>query len=268
MTRVWAIFIVLASLAWGQFSTTTANRIRTSASDPTGQACSPGDVRSYNGTIYHCSSGVYAAAGGAGGVTGTANGDVVGNTAGTVGPIPSVNHDGDGGLIVKRITLQPGEPFRLGGPGTTDAPDPLPSTGSFAMRYNQTLKSFRVWHGDGTTSALDASIIPISVDTSSPVTAASPGFYYNDSAGAITYNLPTISASMVGARYCVRNLAPRTGAITLQAPASTYIDKDGANGTAAGTLVSAGAAGDSVCVIAVTTTQYVSYIGSGTWSNN
>lgn len=111
-------------------------------------------------------------------------------------------------------------------------------------------------------------LIPVTVSSSGPVTIGKSGFWFNDAAGALTFNLPAITTANIGARFCIRNMPTRTGAITLQAPASTYISKDGANGSAAGTFVSAGALGDNVCVLAVTTTQYISYVGSGTWTAN
>jgi hypothetical protein len=194
------------------------------------------------------------------------NGQLQYNNAGAMGAGPCTMDST--GLECPGFRVTAGTVYKAYGLG--DTADPLGTIGSnqFGLWFNLTTKQFFIKRDDQSLRAMDGSTAPVTVSTSSPVTASSPGFYYNDSTGAITYNLPTITASMVGARYCARNLAPRTGAITLQAPASTYIDKDGSNGTAAGTLVSAGAAGDSVCVIAVTTTQYVSYIGSGVWTNN
>jgi hypothetical protein len=209
-------------------------------------------------------------ASGSGGSPGTppgVNGNPIINSAGQYGAVSSITMD-ETGITAPRFSVTAGTVFTSTGLGTTT--DPLGTIGSnqFGLWFNYSTKQFFIKRDDQSLRAMDGSTAPVTVSTSSPVTASSPGFYYNDSTGAITYNLPTITASMVGARYCARNLAPRTGAITLQAPASTYIDKDGSNGTAAGTLVSAGAAGDSVCVIAVTTTQYVAYVGSGTWTNN
>jgi hypothetical protein len=109
---------------------------------------------------------------------------------------------------------------------------------------------------------------PITISTSSPVTPSGGGFYLNNSAGNIVYNLPSITTATVGRQYCFRNYTTRTGTITLQLPASTYADVDGANGSAAGTLVSGGSAGDSACVVAASTTQYIAYIGVGAWVNN
>jgi hypothetical protein len=97
---------------------------------------------------------------------------------------------------------------------------------------------------------------------------SSTGYYYNNSNGAITYNLPPITADKTGSQYCFRNYAGKSGVVTLQLPASTYMDHNGVNGTVAGTFVSAGGFADSVCVVAVSTTQYVAYPGLGTWTNN
>jgi len=123
---------------------------------------------------------------------------------------------------------------------------------------------------DISTSTLPPSsgVVPVTLSTASPASPTVSGFYLNATSGAITYNLPTITSGTVGAQYCFRNYTTKTGAITLKAPASTYIDVAGANGTAAGTLVSGGAVGDSVCVVAVSTTQYMAYPGNGTWANN
>lgn len=117
----------------------------------------------------------------------------------------------------------------------------------------------------GTGSSVNS--VPLTVSTSTPVTVSAAGFYFCDRAGC-TYNLPTITSALVGARICVWNDTTRSGAITLQAPASTYIDKGGALGTVAGTLMSGGALDDSACVIAVTTTKYKALPGTGTWTNN
>jgi hypothetical protein len=108
----------------------------------------------------------------------------------------------------------------------------------------------------------------VTVATSSPVTVAETGFYLNNSSGAMTFNLPAITTANVGAQFCFRNAVTRTGAITIQLPATTSLDVEGANGSAAGTLVSGGALGDSACVVAQAAGQYLGYKGVGTWTNN
>lgn len=108
-------------------------------------------------------------------------------------------------------------------------------------------------------------VVTITTGSAGQTITAAEGFFVNDTAGAITYSLPTPSA---GVRICVRNNTTRTGAITLDAATSTYIDADGANGTSGGTIVSGGALGDSACVLGVSATQWMFYKGSGTWANN
>jgi len=110
--------------------------------------------------------------------------------------------------------------------------------------------------------------LPVTVATVSPQAVAQTGFFFNNAAGAMTFNLPAITTATVGNQYCFRNYTGRTGAITLQLPAATSVDVDGVNGTAAGTLVSGGALGDSACVVAVAVGQYMAYIGTGVWTNN
>jgi hypothetical protein len=109
------------------------------------------------------------------------------------------------------------------------------------------------------------------ISTSGPVTvAATSGRYYNNASGALTYNLPAITAGMVtaSAQFCFSEYVGKSGAITLQAPASTYIFVLGVNGTVAGTLVSSGVLGDSACVAVVDTTHYEAALGPGVWVNN
>ena len=111
-------------------------------------------------------------------------------------------------------------------------------------------------------------LVPVLISTSGPVSVIATGFYLNNAAGALTWNLPTIASANLGAQFCFRSLPTKTGALTLKAPASTYIGVGGTNGTASGTLVSSGALGDAACVVAASTTQYLAYVGSGVWTNN
>jgi hypothetical protein len=111
-------------------------------------------------------------------------------------------------------------------------------------------------------------IVPVTISTSGPVTVSAWGFYFNNASGALTFNLPAITSTDVGTQYCFRNFTGKSGAITLKAPVSTYFDVAGVNGTVAGTLVSGGALGDSACVVSISTTQYMAYTGSGSWTNN
>jgi len=117
-----------------------------------------------------------------------------------------------------------------------------------------------------TTPTGGSSLVTVTVSTTTPVTVSTTGaYYFNDSAAAITFNLPTITGGMVGTRWCFTSMSGRTGAVTLHAPAATTIVKDGNSSTSGGNLASAGALGDAACVIAVSTTLYVAYAGAGTW---
>lgn len=121
----------------------------------------------------------------------------------------------------------------------------------------------------GGSCTVAAALPAVTISTTSPVTVGTvTGFYYNNSAGAMTFTLPAITSGLVGLQLCFRNYTTRLGALTIQAPASTYIDWQGGNGTAAGTLVSTGNLADAVCVVATSTTQYVASYGSGSWTNN
>jgi hypothetical protein len=111
-------------------------------------------------------------------------------------------------------------------------------------------------------------LVPVLVSTSGPVSAVATGFYINNASGAITYTLPTITSANVGLQLCFRENTGKSGAITLTAPASTYIDVNGAVGSAAGNLVSAGALGDAACVVAIDATHYYAYVGNGTWTRS
>jgi hypothetical protein len=91
------------------------------------------------------------------------------------------------------------------------------------------------------------------------------GLNVNSTAGKLTYVLPAVG---IGATYTFRNYTTRTGALTLRAPASTYIDVNGSAGSVAGTLVSGGALGDNSVLIGLDSTHYLWDRGYGTWTNN
>jgi len=135
--------------------------------------------------------------------------------------------------------------------------------GTYVVATVPTSKTFTITTSDVTDGTYDEDTTTVT----SPVSPVS-GYVFNNTPGALTVNLPTITSANIGVQICVRNYPTKTGAITLQAPASTYIGKDGANGSAAGTLVSAGALGDAACVVAASATQYIAYISSGAWTNN
>lgn len=124
--------------------------------------------------------------------------------------------------------------------------------------------------GAGTTytAQTPAAVTPTVTLVTSACTISAGGFFYNNTSGAMSCTLPTITSGLVGTQFCFRNFTGKTGVITLQEPASTTLDVNGAVASTAGTLVSGGALGDGACVVAVSTTLYAGYIGTGTWTNN
>ncbi len=117
-------------------------------------------------------------------------------------------------------------------------------------------------------SASISATVPTNNASASPVTVTDAGYYRNNSAGAMTFNLPAITTATIGKQYCVSNYAGRSGAITLQMPAATQLNEDGTLKTAAGTAVSAGALGDRACVVAAAVGVYDWFPGKGTWTLN
>lgn len=109
--------------------------------------------------------------------------------------------------------------------------------------------------------------IPVLISTSGAV--ADPGgvnyYQINNASGGLTFNAP---AGAAGYQRCYRNATGKTGAITIQMATSNTVDLGGTNGSAAGTLVSGGAAGDSLCIVGDATNHWYAYKQSGTWTNN
>lgn len=127
----------------------------------------------------------------------------------------------------------------------------------------------------GATLLVDATwglLVPGAAYTSGPVTVQKVGYYDNNAAGALTFNLPSLGAFNFGAGYepqfCFANSVGKSGAITIKMPTSTFLIVSGVVGSAAGTYVSGGALGDGVCVRGVDATHYIAYPGSGNWTNN
>ena len=117
---------------------------------------------------------------------------------------------------------------------------------------------------NGTATCSGTAVVATSISSAPQGT----GWYFNSLAGPITFALPIITSGSIGMQLCFRNTAAGTGVITLKAPASTFIDKAGVLGSASGTLVSGGALGDSVCLLAIDTTHYAATVNTGTWTNN
>lgn len=100
----------------------------------------------------------------------------------------------------------------------------------------------------------------------SPVTATQAGTYYNNTSGAVTYNLPVLTGATIGMQWCFQQYFSNTGAITLQLPASTFLKVNGGSGATAGTFISTGTAGDSVCIVALNPSVYSLTTIVGVWS--
>ena len=118
--------------------------------------------------------------------------------------------------------------------------------------------------GNGTATCSGTAV----VGTALSVPIAATGFYINDNAAPLTYVLPAVTAANVGLQVCMWNGNTRTSVQTIKAPASTYIDNNGANGSAAGTLVFGGALADAACFVATSVTQYKAFVQSGSVTNN
>jgi hypothetical protein len=104
-----------------------------------------------------------------------------------------------------------------------------------------------------------------------PVTVTTGGNYFQNYAGGVTYNLPIISTAMLSngqGQFCFANYYDKAQVLTLKNPSATYIDRRGVVGTAAGTLVSGGALGDTVCLVPVAVGLYQVISDYGTWTNN
>jgi hypothetical protein len=125
-----------------------AGTIRSAAADPTGTACVPGAVRAFGGGLYLCGVGGTYAGIGSGGTFGTVNGNILGNTAGAVGAIPGVSHDGAGVIQAAGYKVNPGVAFSLGGEGTTTVPD-VPAADQFRVWYDHTRLKLRIRHDTG-----------------------------------------------------------------------------------------------------------------------
>jgi hypothetical protein len=100
------------------------------------------------------------------------------------------------------------------------------------------------------------------------------GYTFNQEAtagAAVTYTLPTPAA---GLQYCVKNSnngsAADTGILTLAVatPGTHFIVYNGTKGSSTGTMTSAGAAGDAMCVVGISATLWEAYVQVGTWTLN
>lgn len=120
-----------------------------------------------------------------------------------------------------------------------------------------------------------ARLTAVTISTSTGPTVLNQGYYYANeaSSGAMGYTLPTIASSPSGTQVppgwqaCFGNYQAKTSAITLTPPASHSFYYKGAATGATKTLVSGGAAGDLICVVATAENNYqVLGDGKGTWT--
>ena len=107
----------------------------------------------------------------------------------------------------------------------------------------------------------------------SPTTISSTNnkaaYYFNigNSDANSVFTLPT---PVKGEQYCITNYqvtgTPVTTKPSFKAPANVYLVVKGVITGTQGTATAGGAAGDSACVVAVDSTHYVVFPGSGTWT--
>jgi len=98
------------------------------------------------------------------------------------------------------------------------------------------------------------------------------GYFINngDSAAKGIYTLPTAA---LGLQYCIALYSEHaTGATAVMkfqtSAAAQYIALDGVRTASGGLIKSTGAAGDSACVVGISTTEWVAFHSSGTWSKD
>ena len=120
-----------------------------------------------------------------------------------------------------------------------------------------------------TTAYMDQGPLTVVETSGSPLTVpAKSGVYWNNSGAAYSFDLPTPT---VGLQFCFGSYRTAAYAISVIPPASTYIVYKGVLGTAGSAtgIVSGGAAGDQICLVADSTTSYeVMGAGQGTWTNH
>jgi hypothetical protein len=100
------------------------------------------------------------------------------------------------------------------------------------------------------------------------IVPATSGFYWNNTASAYSFDLP---APVIGLQLCFGNYASRSSAVSVIPSTGVTIYYKGVAGTVSSPigLVSSGASGDLVCLVATDATTYeVMGAGYGTWTNN
>jgi hypothetical protein len=129
-----------------------------------------------------------------------------------------------------------------------------------------------------TTGIVDGTV-PVTITTGTTANLGSThssGFTLNQeaaAAAAVTYTLP---ATVAGKQYCVSNSGTtgviNTGVLTVYPPASSYVILNGVVNAIGGGgthgVVSAGAAGDAACFIAIDSTHWQVFVSAGSWTEN
>ena len=95
---------------------------------------------------------------------------------------------------------------------------------------------------------------------------ADPGgvdYYIFNNYGTITFDAP---AGTAGMQRIYANYAGITSAMTIQMAASNTAALYGVNGSSAGTLASAGAAGDAIGIVCDASNHWTAFVLSGSWS--
>jgi hypothetical protein len=122
---------------------------------------------------------------------------------------------------------------------------------------------------DVATTAYANTVYNLIQASGSPYTmSALTGFYWNNTASAYSWDLPTPAA---GLQICVGNYQARATAQSLIPGSGVTIYFEGVAGTAGSStgLVSGGALGDFICLVGTSTTTYMAIgAGFGTWVNH
>lgn len=141
-----------------------------------------------------------------------------------------------------------------------------PSAGTYCLQVDSS--------GNVTNAGRSCGAAAVSVTTTSAITASGvSAYYYNQhatAATAVTYTLPT---AVAGTQFCFKNsnngTAADTGALKIQSAATGQkILYNGSASVSGGYVISSGAAGDSACVVGISTTQWEFYPSVGSWTLN
>ena len=284
MKRLLIGLLFLTALAFGQVSAPTTFFAGTPPGGIGGSctATTYGYLNS-SGQIITCQSNVWTVSVGGGSVSNsgtlTSNYLVVGNGSASVKVFGSAYFDGSNNLILPAGLSTGGAASgnsAMSGSSSGTVTVTVAAAGTWTLTLPTTggTTGYMLFDSDGAGTATwsnnGSALVPaVTLSAATPATVAGSGYWLNNTASPWTANLPTVTSATVGAQYCVGNAAARASAVTIQLPASTYMYYKGVIGGAAGTLVSGGAAGDIVCVVAIDTTHYQALgTGNGTWTNN